>query len=298
MNSNGNRLHSPIVVGIDGSASAMYAAEWAADLARRRHVGIRLMHALNLTGAASLLSRLTFDEYRRICTKDAETLLGAVTDELHERFPTPPIITEITDGAPVEELVRASGAAALTVVGTRGRGGFPGLALGSVGLRLAAHCRGPVVLIPAGRGRITEPGGGEVVLGVADREPAEVVRFAVDLAEEFGSGLRAVHTWQPISPFNGYYYIEPEVLRAAADSSLAAALEPVRSTHANVPVVAQTACAEPAAALSQAAHGARMLVLGAHRRRTPFSIGIGPVLHALLIHAPCPVAVVPARVGT
>lgn len=301
MNSDGNRLRSPITsitVGIDGSGDAMRAAEWAADLAERRGAGIRLVHALHLTGAASLLSRLTFEEYRRICTKDAETLLGVVSDALHERFPAVPIITEITDGAPVEELVKASGAAALTVVGTRGRGGFPGLGLGSVGLRLAAHCRGPVVLVPACRSRLAQPGGGEIVLGVADREPAEVVRFALDMAEQFGSNLRAVHAWQPVPPYNGHYYIDPAILRSAADSSLTAALKPARTTHTDVTVVANLACTEPTAALSQAAHNARLLVLGAHRRHSPFSIGIGPVLHALLVHAPCPVAVVPAKVRT
>ena len=67
--------------------------------------------------------------------------------------------------------------------------------------------------------------------------------------------------------------------------------------YADVSVAMDATCAEPAAALIQAAHDARLLVLGAHRRRTPFSIGIGPVLHALLIHAPCPVAVVPAEAG-
>ena len=300
MDINGNRLRSPITVGIDGSADAMRAAEWAADLAQRRGTGVRLVHALNLTRAASLLSRLSFDEYRRVCTKDAEMLLGVASDQLYERMPAVPITTEIVDGAPVEELVEAGGAAALTVVGTRGRGGFPGLGLGSVGLRLAAHCRGPVVLVPAGRSGVggPDPDSGEIVLGVADREPAEVVGFAFDLAEELGSDLRAVHAWQPIPPYNGYYYIEPTILRGAADASLTAALEPVRGMYADVSVAMDAACAGPAAALSQAAHNARLLVLGAHRRRTPFSIGIGPVLHALLIHAPCPVAVVPATVRT
>jgi nucleotide-binding universal stress UspA family protein len=297
MNGNDNRPRPPIVVGIDGSAGAMCGATWAADLAQRRGVGLRLLNALNLTGAASLLSRWTFDEYRRICTKDAETLLGAVSDELHSRFPLAPITTEITDGAPVEELVEASGTAALTVVGMRGRGGFPGLGLGSVGLRLAAHCHGPAVLVPAGYSRIGEQGNGEVVLGVEEREPGEVVRFAFDLAEQLGADLRAVAAWQTIPPYNGYYYIEPVVLRTAAESRLSTVLEPVRSTHANVPVIEDITCAEPAAALNRASHGARLLVLGAHRRRTLFSIGVGPVLHALLVHAPCPVAVVPATSG-
>jgi nucleotide-binding universal stress UspA family protein len=291
---NNDPLCLPIVVGLDGSGESVRAAEWAADLAQRRGAGVHLLHALNLTGAISLLSTMSHDEYCRARAKDAETLLDAVRDELHSRFPRLRITTETAEGTPIEALADASGRAALTVVGTRGRGGFLGLALGSVGLQLAAHSRGPVVLVPAGPGCDAEPADGDIVLGVEEGERPEVVGFAFDLAEELGKGLRAVHAWQTIPAYNGYYYIDPSVLHTAADSMLVATLRDACRVHAKVPVTVHVTCAEPAAALNQAARGARLLVLGAHRSRAPFSVGVGRVLHALLIHAPCPVAVVPA----
>ncbi len=289
-----------IVVGVDGSTAAAHAAAWAARLAARRGAGLHLLHALNLTGAMSVLSRLPYEEYRQNQTKQAEALLDELRADLLREHPGLWISTEISAAEPTETLVAATRQAALTVVGTRGHGGFPGLSLGSVGLRLAAHCRGPIVLVPAGDGSEdaaapAEPAApsAEIVLGVAAREPAEVTGFAFDLAEELGTSVRAVHAWQLIPPYNGYYYIEPSVLATAAKDLLNDALAAACRDHATVECTASTVCATPAAALIDAARGARLLVLGAHRRHLPLSVGVGSVLHALLTHAPCPVAVVP-----
>ncbi|MBS2961517.1 universal stress protein [Actinocrinis puniceicyclus] len=283
-----------IVVGVDGSRGAARAADWAAALAAHRGTGLHLVHALNLSGAATLLSRLPFEEYRQNRTKQAEELLDRLRSELLEKFPGLWISTEICADEPAEALVAASGQAALTVVGTRGHGGFPGLRLGSVGLRLAAHSHGPMVLVPAEEEPAAEHRAGHgIVLGVAAREPAEVIDFGFLLAEELGEPLRAVHAWQPVPPYNGYYYIEPSVLATAADELLKALLKPALRAHDMVPAQADAVCAVPAAALVDAARDARLLVLGAHRHRTALSIGVGSVLHALLTHAPCPVAIVP-----
>lgn len=284
-----------IVVGIDGSKGAARAAGWAADLAGSLGLNLHLLSALNLGGASSLLSRLPYEEYRQNRTKQAEALLDELRGDLLDRFPDLSISTEISAEEPAEALTTASGQAALTVVGTRGRGGFPGLRLGSVGLRLAAHGRGPVILVPgAGASAAGQAAPrNEIVVGVAAREPSGVTDFAYELAETLKANLRGVHAWEPIAPYNGYYYIEPSIQAETAESLLDAALEPARRTHETVRTTADTICATPAAALVEVGRGARMLVLGAHRHRTPLSIGVGAALHAVLTHAPCPVVVVP-----
>lgn len=292
-----NSFSSPqrIVVGIDGSKGAVHAAEWAAQLAGSLSLNLHLLNALNLGGTSSLLSRMPFEEYRQHRTKQAEELLDEVRAGLLNRFPNLWISTEVSTQEPTEALHDAGAQAAFTVVGTRGHGGFPGLRLGSVGLRLAAHGRGPVILVPEEGEPVAEPvkQRNEVAVGVAVREPSLVIDFAFDLAEKLSADLRGVHAWEPIPPYNGYYYIEPVVQVAAAEELLDAALEPGRQAHEKIRTTADTVSGNAAKALIEAGHGARVLVLGAHRHRTALSIGVGSVLHAVLTHAPCPVAVVP-----
>ncbi|HUP33419.1 MAG TPA: universal stress protein, partial [Gaiellaceae bacterium] len=54
---------------------------------------------------------------------------------------------------PVEALLDAAAGADLLVVGSRGRGGFTGLLLGSVGQQVAHHAPCPVVIVRRADGR-------------------------------------------------------------------------------------------------------------------------------------------------
>src|SRR5699024_3305150 len=63
-------------------------------------------------------------------------------------FPKLQIESEVIDGVPVDAVVAESESARLTVVGTRGLGGFTGALLGSTSQGIAAHARGPVMIVP------------------------------------------------------------------------------------------------------------------------------------------------------
>ncbi|GAA2635499.1 hypothetical protein GCM10010425_41500 [Streptomyces spororaveus] len=61
------------------------------------------------------------------------TLLSEVTAGLSDKYPDVHVTHEVLTGHPVEEPARAAEHALAVVVGRRGRGGYTGMRLGSVG---------------------------------------------------------------------------------------------------------------------------------------------------------------------
>jgi len=62
------------------------------------------------------------------------------------QLPDVPVDIQLVRGHPAHALVDASAGSALTVVGSRGHGGFTGLLLGSTGSAVAAHAHSPVLV--------------------------------------------------------------------------------------------------------------------------------------------------------
>jgi nucleotide-binding universal stress UspA family protein len=74
-----------------------------------------------------------------------QDMVDAVAKETGE---TPPEVTvNVITGDPAEELVKASYDADMLVVGSRGRGSFAQLLMGSVSSKVAHHAACPVVII-------------------------------------------------------------------------------------------------------------------------------------------------------
>ncbi|MER7540807.1 universal stress protein [Streptomyces sp. NPDC097704] len=80
-------------------------------------------------------------------------MLAQVGDEV-------PIAEHIVRGNPAKVLVGASVGAESLIVGSRGRGGFASLLLGSVSQQCATHASCPVVIVrPGNLGRVHSAGG-------------------------------------------------------------------------------------------------------------------------------------------
>jgi nucleotide-binding universal stress UspA family protein len=143
-------LDGPVVVGVDGSEASDLAMRLAFEEASLRKVQLVLLHAWTtpLTGTVAgsntsfeMIRDSELDEGWRTLTSSLAVLKeGNVGVEVDER---------LEQGSPTVALADASKGASLVVVGSRGRGGFTGLMLGSVSSGVLHHAHAPVMVVRA-----------------------------------------------------------------------------------------------------------------------------------------------------
>ncbi|MFD9127529.1 universal stress protein [Kitasatospora sp. NPDC059571] len=266
----------PVIVGVDGSEAGLAAADWAAREALLRDRTLRILHA------RPLMPHLLPDP--GVPARSGTELLHRTRHLLAVRHPHLRTRAEEVYDIVTSMLVAAGEDAELLVLGARGSGGFQELRVGSTALHVAARAGCPTVVLPA------DPPGPQprdlVVVGVDARRPAEAaLAFAFDSADRYGLPLRVLHA--AAVPPTG-----PAGRDGDAETALlAGVLKTWRSAHPEVEVVEDAEYAAPAGALVEASAKARLLVLG---RRPAARVGaLGPVAHAVLHHADCPVAIVP-----
>ena len=147
-----------VVVGVDGSAGATQALEWAVAEAGLRKDALHVVHAwmvplIEAIPDAWLIGSPTVgpaDEevYEHLAAAARKVLDGAI-DKAKALDPQLEIVGELTEMRPAPALIAAAGDAELLVVGSRGRGGFTGLLLGSVSAQCVHHAPCPVVIVPS-----------------------------------------------------------------------------------------------------------------------------------------------------
>ena len=132
----------PVVVGLDGSATSDRALATAFDEASWRQTGLVAVHAWADAdaGLPARWSEIERDEQRLL----AEQLAG-----WQEKYPDVRIERVLVRDRPRHQLLSWSTRAQLVVVGSRGRGGFSGLLLGSTSQALIHHAQCPVMVVRA-----------------------------------------------------------------------------------------------------------------------------------------------------
>lgn len=173
-----------IVVGVDASPDSKAALAWAAGEARLRQAGLQVVYAFRAQELAApeyvptehglvgggvnpslqaydagavgesdrsrtLRDRSAFEDAAR---NRATELLGSALYEHRDALAGIEVERVVIDDRhPAEALVEASSDADLLVVGSRGRGGFKQMLLGSVSHAVVLHAVCPVVVVPSGR---------------------------------------------------------------------------------------------------------------------------------------------------
>ena len=132
-----------IVVGIDGSAGARDALEFAVNEARLRGDQLRVVLTwqlpLDIYAAGGLAPVLDDGMAKELARKELDNVIQDHRDVVVELL--------VEEGSAAKVLIRESQDAELLVVGSRGHGGFVGLLLGSVAQQCAAHAHCPVVIV-------------------------------------------------------------------------------------------------------------------------------------------------------
>lgn len=136
-----------VLVGVDGSHGSRKALTWAAAEAADHGADLVVLNVWEqpvppAVGSGSAPSGAVPD-WRQ---EASQALLRVITQELGEN---PPVAAQprVKHGRPAEILIEESAGVDLLVVGTRGRGGFAGLLLGSVSQQVAAYAQCPVTVV-------------------------------------------------------------------------------------------------------------------------------------------------------
>jgi nucleotide-binding universal stress UspA family protein len=135
-----------VVVGVDGSGCSRDALRFAVEEARMRGARLRIVSAWSVPTnlyASGYSSSVDADTFR----KAAESLSNDAVELAHEIAPDVAVDAETPEEHPVTALLTAAEHADLLVVGSRGRGGFARLLLGSVSTQLAQHAKCPVTIV-------------------------------------------------------------------------------------------------------------------------------------------------------
>jgi nucleotide-binding universal stress UspA family protein len=292
-------MTSPVVVGIDDIEHSAQAIAAGAREAELRQAPLWLGHAYHWLAPVTP-GLMPGGDTPEGAVRDAATeLLARAVTQVHAWHPDLDVHTYAMGGQPGPNLAELAKDAALLAVGSRGRGGFAGMLLGSVALSAVTHARCPVLVV---RGA-TEPAGvaGRILVGVDVLAPttgADVLAFAFEEAALRGYGVRALHAWQDPS------YLYSIALGSLPPSQLGELnsehrrrldwlVAPWREKHPEVFVETQVLTGVPSRLLVDSSRLADLVVLGARRLPDGDGVRLGGLAHAVLHHAHCPVVIVP-----
>ncbi|WP_162461390.1 MULTISPECIES: universal stress protein [unclassified Mycolicibacterium] len=282
-----------ILVGIDGSNSALQALTWAVNEAQLRNLPLRLAHAVDYGSFAMGFNPGASESF----FKYLETTGQRVLDEARALVQSTDLEVEVSlanvAGRPAPVLTELSKGAFLTVVGSSGLNGFTGLLAGSVAVALTAHGHSPVVVVRGSGVPLTGP----VVVGISGAPDSEdAIAWAFEEASMRGAEVIAVLVWSYVPAY--FYDAEPPwndlTGRARGEQQEMLLAERLAGWQEKFPEVAVrriTASGNPAQVLLSHAQHAQLLVTGSHGRGDAIGLFLGATSHRLIHHANCPVLV-------
>ena len=285
---------SPVVVGVDGSASATQAVRWAAREADRRRAPLVLVHVWTPVAVAPRHAG-SLRPYHDALVEQGGQWLREATVAAREAAPDVITTTQLVSGSAAHHLIDRSDSAGLVVLGSRGLGGFAGLVVGSIAVAVATHGRCPVVVVRGADPDTAPRQDGPVVVGV-DGSPNSraALDFAFEAAALRGAPLTAVHAWSDL-PIVTVWELTTDwhLVQQNESEALGQWLAGGRALYPDVPVQQVVVRDDPAHILLEHAKTAQLVVVGSRGRGGFRGLLLGSTSQALIHHAASPVAVIP-----
>jgi nucleotide-binding universal stress UspA family protein len=285
-----------VVVGYDGSTSADSVLAQAGREAAWRGAAVEVVTAFHWIAVTTPVAYVPMNVESALKT-GAQEVADAGVRWLREHHSAMAVRSRAVAGETADVIAAAARGAELLVLGNRGRGGFTGLLLGSVSMRTLGFASCPTMIV---RGTPREPAG-SIVLGLDVDDPGEEsIEFAFAEAALRKARLCVLNAWGADRVGGSDPGIAAEIAvakaRAAVDArtALETSLNPWMAKYPEVRLDIEVADETPGAALVAASRTADLIVAGAHRRGDgSLGMRVGPIAHAVLHHADCPVVIVP-----
>ncbi|QNE46733.1 universal stress protein [Glaciihabitans sp. INWT7] len=271
-----------ITLAIDGGIASAVALEWALARASTTAVDVRLT-TIDESGVSVM------DSLKQL---QAAQALGRAAARFAAVAPLAQVEMVMLRGDAVDRLARESMSADLIVIGSHPVGMLAGLFSATLPLAIAARSACPVVVVPVGWRSSTGP----VVVGVDEPTSERAQEFAATEAERLGRELVMVRAWElppAVTPHLLGVGTVDEAIHDANAELLSSAASSVASRHGALPLREKLSYATPSIALAGGAQKMELVVVGTHHRRGLAEWVHGSVGHELVMHLPCPIAIVP-----
>lgn len=135
---------SPVVVGVDGSEASQTALRFGFEAASRYGVPLHAIHTY-LPPSEPWLADVRHDPAE--IEAGERHRLHEWLAPVREAYPDVPVEVMVVAGHPAGRLVELAIGATMLVIGSRGRGGFTGMLLGSVSQQVIRHAECPVAVV-------------------------------------------------------------------------------------------------------------------------------------------------------
>lgn len=285
-----------VVVGIDGSKSALDAARWAAAMATRFGGSLHLVLVMRAVDETLLAVSAAEQEDAGAYPRElGQATLDRVADAVQVDFPRLPISRTLSH-RPVEEAFNdLSRRARMVVLACAKVSPTGALVVGSTTLAVASHSACPVV---AWRGDAVVRTSAPIAVGVDGEDTSHAALVAAfGLADRLGVPVTVVHAipeQRPPGEISIPLLIDYKALENLALQRLSRIVAPVSDWWPAVDVHCAVGTGPASRVILQHAVGAQLVVVGHRGRGNLASALLGSTGLGLLHHSPAPVMMCPA----